>query len=153
MARLPRIEEMTQERQKDPGRLRQAEEIHLEDLAQPVGARLGKVAGGADAGVVDQDVDAAEILPRGVHDPLPVGGAGDVGGEGLQRAAGRLDLGGQFLEQRRGAGDGQNLGAAGGGKPGEGAADPLRGPRNDHSRPGNLTTAHLLFPQDGIHKT
>ena len=47
--------------------------------------------GGPDAGVVDEDVDAAELLDGGVDERLAVLGLGDVGGDGDRPPARRLD--------------------------------------------------------------
>ena len=50
---------------------------------------VGEVAAAADAGVVDQHVQPAEALGGGAQQPLAVGLAGDVGGDGQHLGARR----------------------------------------------------------------
>jgi hypothetical protein len=54
---------------------------HLPDHAVPV-----------DAGIADHDVESAELLDHGLHHPLGVGIAADVGLDGQSSAAHFLDL-------------------------------------------------------------
>ncbi len=60
------------------------------------------MAGGTDAGVVDQHIDAAEVAQRRSRHRLAVGANGDVGANRLDDAVGRADLLGQFGQQRLG---------------------------------------------------
>ena len=94
---------------------RRAEEVDVEHLADLVGLDLGEQAGDLDAGVVDQDVEAAEVLDGLADRPLPAVVAGDVEGDEAvllaetlgDRAAGLLlEVG----DDDGGAGVGQRLG-------------------------------------------
>ena len=60
---------------------RRAEEVDVEHLADLVGLDLGEQAGDLDAGVVDQDVEAAEVLDRLADGLLPAVVAGHVEGD------------------------------------------------------------------------
>src|SRR5262249_28947977 len=79
---------------------------------------------------------------RRVHHRLAVLGIGDVRGQRFQGAAAAADLLGQFAEERLGAGDCQHLGSPRRGSFGQGSADALRGPGDQHAGSGNATTAH-----------
>ena len=60
-------------------------------LRNSSGVLARRRVGGADAGVVDEDVDAPELLDGGVDERLAVLGLGDVGGDRDRAAARRLD--------------------------------------------------------------
>ena len=61
-----------------------AVQIHVEDLAPLVGGDLERRPVHAGAGIVDQDVDAAELRDDRVHRPVHLGPAHDVGLEPLR---------------------------------------------------------------------
>ena len=65
-----------------------AVEVHVDDLAELLGRLAGGGHGGADAGVVDEHVDPAELRHRGVDERLAGLRVGDVGLH-RQRAAAR----------------------------------------------------------------
>ena len=62
-----------------------AHAIHLGEI------EIGQVALAEHAGVVDQDIDGAESLARGFHEPGAIGGAGQVACDGDGTAAGLFD--------------------------------------------------------------
>ena len=68
--------------------------MHGEVLREIVGVDFGQARPADDAGVVDQDVDAPELLDRGVDERLRAGRRGDVVRVGDRDAAGGDDLGG-----------------------------------------------------------
>ena len=91
--------------------------------------------GGADAGVVDQDVDPPELRHRGVDEGLAVLRLRDVGGDGDRPPAGRLHrlLGvGQPVDPPRAQRD---VGAGLGQRPGEDRAEPRGRPGHDRDPP------------------
>ena len=53
--------------QKQPRRLGQPEEVDLHDRPQPLRGAVGERAAGADAGVIDEDVQATEVPDRGIE--------------------------------------------------------------------------------------
>ena len=98
-----------------------------EDVVPVAGASCAGEAVLGDAGVVDQDVDGAEVGEDGFGAGLDGVFAGDVEGEGFGGAAGGGDFGGdgfELVEIAGGEGDG---GAVGGECEGAGAADALGG--------------------------
>ena len=75
-------------------------EVDVQDSVPVVHGVGEEVAGAAgDAGVVVEDVDAAEALDGGCDQPIEVGQVRDVGLDGQRTAAGRLDLAGGLLGQ------------------------------------------------------
>ena len=62
-----------------------AHALHLGEI------EIVELALAEDTGVVDQDIDGAESLARGVHEPGAIGGAGQVGCDGDGTAAGACD--------------------------------------------------------------
>ena len=71
-----------------------AVQVDVDDLPELLGRLLGRRDRGADAGVVHQDVDPAELLHR-QRDQVGAGlGVGDVGGHRQRAAAGALHEGG-----------------------------------------------------------
>ena len=87
--------------------------------------------GGADAGVVDEHVDAAERLHRGVDERLAVLGLGDVGGDGDRLPARLLDELLRLLQLLDPPGAERHVRARLGERLGERHAEPRRGPRHD----------------------
>ena len=75
------------------------------------GVSLGGRHRGADAGVVDQHVDPAELRHRRVDERLALVGVGDVGGHGEHPAAGVADQLGGLLEAVGPAGAEHHVGA------------------------------------------
>ena len=72
--------------------------IDVEHVVEVLGRDVCELLGGADAGVVDEDVDHAH-LGLGVGDGgLDAVGVGDVELDDVRVAAGRLDLGAQRLQ-------------------------------------------------------
>ena len=102
---------LPQEGQKSACRFRQAEEVHFHDLAQPLRTDLGEVAGGADAGIVDQDVEPAEVLQGRLDHSLPILGQGDVGRNHFHGGSPSANAVGQLGQEFFRAGDGQHSGA------------------------------------------
>src|SRR5438445_4325781 len=76
-----------QQRQASPRRFSQAEKVDFHDLAEPIRADLGEMAGGADPGVVNQDIEPSQMLDDGVYHPLAIVRAGDVGLDDLESTA------------------------------------------------------------------
>ena len=68
-----------------------AVEVDVDDRAELLGRLVGGRHRGADAGVVDQHVDPAELRHRRVDERLALVGVGDVGGHGEHLAAGVPD--------------------------------------------------------------
>ena len=60
--------------------------VDFEDFAEPIGAGIDKVAGGADAGVIDEHVQPAELPGHGLGHRPAIVGRSDVGPEGLDVA-------------------------------------------------------------------
>ena len=87
--------------------------------------------GGADAGVVDQHVDAAELAHGLLDHARAVLGLGDVGGDGDAAAAERLDALGGLLEPLGAAGADRDVGAGFGEAGGERGAEPGGGAGDD----------------------
>ena len=75
-----------------------AVEVHVEHLAELVGCLPGRGDGRPDARVVDQHVDAPEVLHRLVDERLAAVGIGDVGAHDDGALAGRLDELARVLE-------------------------------------------------------
>jgi hypothetical protein len=90
----------------------------------------------AHGGVVDQTVDAAELLQGGGDDPFRAVRLGQVGRNGDGPAAGLADRAGGLLEQFRAPAD-QGHGRAGGAEqPRGGRPDPAARAGHHHRRPG-----------------
>ena len=151
-----------------PARLRHpvaAVEVDVDDLAELVGLLARRRVGGPDAGVVDEDVDAPELLDGGVDERLAVLGLGDVGGDRDRPPARRLDellgllqlldapraerdvgaglsqrLGERHPEARRGSGDDRDL------------AVQLEPVQDSHARgpyPPGAAARHATMPRHG----
>ena len=100
---------------------------------------LGKVdAVGAadDAGIIDEDVEAAELLQRLVDHALHRFDGGEVGGDDLRLAAERADLLHRFLGGR--AADGGDVGAGGGERQRDRLADAGIGAGDDRGLAGKI---------------
>ncbi len=69
-----------------------AAQVHLDDGVPLLRRHLDQRAVAQDAGVVDQGVEPAELLDRGVHDRLRGLDLGAVADREHRRAAGRDDL-------------------------------------------------------------
>src|SRR5277367_1498964 len=74
--------------------------MHLEHLVPGGFGRLGKGLVQQDAGVVDQDIGAAEMLDGVVEHRLPAGHGRDIGAVGNRAAALRLDRADHLLRHR-----------------------------------------------------
>src|SRR5262249_5449708 len=90
-----RLVALFQQGEADAGRFGQAENVDLEDLSQSLFGRQGEMAGGADAGIINQDVEAAEALVNRVGHRLAVGGRRYVGAEDFDAG-----LTGQLTQER-----------------------------------------------------
>ena len=63
--------------------------MHVDDRVEQVGRHVVERLVAQDAGVVDDDVDPAERVERGLHDGLAALGRGDAVGVGDGLAAAR----------------------------------------------------------------
>ena len=109
--------------------------------------------GGADAGVVDEDVDAPELLHRGVDERLAVLGLGDVGGDGDRLAPRLLDELLGLLELLHAPRPERDVGPRLGQRLGERHAEPRRRPRHDRHlvvQPEPVQHAHARSPVDAV---
>ena len=106
-----------------------AVEVDVDDLPELLGRLAGGRDGGADAGVVDQHVDPAELRHRRVDQRLALCRVGDVGGHGEHPAAGGPDQLGGLLELVDAAGAQDHVGAGLGQAPAANATpSPLEAP-------------------------
>ena len=82
-------------------------EVHPQHAIEIGFGEVEKVGGVNDAGIVDQDVEAAEARRRFVHQPGGVRRVADVGGDGMHRRAGvqRPRRAVQLVRVSRGDGD------------------------------------------------
>ncbi len=80
------------------GQQKAGEIIDREKQLVPVRADLPRSAPGssAEAGIVDEDMEAVSFLPHGIGETAHFGKCGEVGGEELGTAANVLDLGNDF---------------------------------------------------------
>ena len=87
------------------------------------------------AGVVDDDVDAAERLDGGVHQALEGVQVAHVGDDGHGLAAGGADVGGDLVQLALGPGGQDHVGADVGVGAGDGGADAPATPGDDGHLP------------------
>ena len=106
--------------------------------------------GGADAGIIDKDVETPEMAQGGGDHALAVVGRSDVGTNGFQGAARGAGLGRELLEQFFRAGRGQDPYTAGCRRQRQGLSNPLRCPGNQHARAGQCASlSHRLLLRHG----
>ena len=108
-----------------------AVEVDVDHLAEVVGRLLGRGDGRPDAGVVDQHVDAAQVLHRLVDERLAAVGVRDVRAHGDGAPAGGLDELARVLELLDAAGAEGDVRAGLGEGLGERDAEAGRGPGDD----------------------
>ena len=138
--------------QERSGRFDEAEEVGLEDGAEDLRVGIHEVAGGPDASVVDEYIEAAEVLlSRGKHRGA-IFGLRDVRAHGREDAAGGLHFGGEFGEQLRRPGGGQNAATLPSREYAERPPDALRGTRHENPQAFQLPTCHEPTPRIARHK-
>ena len=80
------------------GSARRREEVYFHDRPQSAGVGIGETAMGGDAGVVHEDIEAAEFTAGGVEGLAAGGGVGHVAGDNHGALAQLFDLLGNFGE-------------------------------------------------------
>ncbi len=101
-----------------------AEDVDVEDLARPLEGRVEqRHAGEVERGVVDEDVERAEALERGLHRPVGRGRIGHVPAD--ERRDVRAELSGQLHARLLAAGDEDEAGALARERPRDRATDPF----------------------------
>jgi hypothetical protein len=96
------------------------------------------------AGIVDQEVDAAELAHRLVHDPVHLGGVANVARDGQGAPPAGADLAGQCLERLEPPPAGHHVCAGRGELEGDRPADALAGA--GHDRDAVLQHVHATVP-------
>ena len=89
---------LLQQRQRQPGHLDQGEKVDLHDAADPVGIGKREQPDRADAGVVDQNIQAPEFRSGRVDHSLPDGRIGDVAGDRFDGRFAPCDFRGQCAQ-------------------------------------------------------
>ncbi|MFM1944052.1 MAG: hypothetical protein RI897_3034 [Verrucomicrobiota bacterium] len=102
-------------------------EVGIDDRVPVFVAHAHEEAVAGDAGVIDEDIDAAPFLEDGFGGLLDVGCVGDVGGDGEAASAGFGDFLGGFFGVGGSAGDAGDVGTFGGEFEGDGLADASAG--------------------------
>ena len=115
------------DRQRGVRAVEQAEAVDVDHLAPLLGRRAGDGAEQHHAGVVDQPVEAAELLVRLLDEGVRLGLVADVGLDRDRLAAGAVDLLGQRVDAVRAAGGQADGGALGHAGQRRRLADPRRG--------------------------
>ena len=111
----------------------QARQVRLHDLAEHVvvGVLRAPRAQVGDAGVVDEHVDRAEVVPGGLHERLDLLVVGHVAGDGEEAAARGLDERGRIAEAVEAAGGADDVGPALRQRRGPGDAEAVAGAGDD----------------------
>src|SRR5260370_6941360 len=85
-------------RQREPGEFGGGEEIDLKDAAQPIFLRLGEESHRPQAGVVDEDVNAAQASGRSFNKSTALPRISNVGGHDVSLASLSADGPNQFFK-------------------------------------------------------
>ena len=124
---------LLQQRQREPDHLDGGEEIHFHQAADPIGVGVDEQTHRADAGVVDQNIQTAELLSGGVDRPLPDGPVGYVADDRFDRSPDGGDLIGYFLQPILAPGNEDQSSAVAGKFEGRLAADAAAGAGDDRT--------------------